>query len=283
MHDRSEASGLQIAFLTLAINLMSIPVGKWIIEALDAAWARDVMPRILTLLSGAIVIAAFPAARHRALAYLRQPIAAARHTEVLVAAAAGVLIPFAVVGAMTAWSLAAHGFGVLASGTGSQQWADGQLGRSFSKDGLLLLFAAVVIAPLVEELVFRGFLFDAWQRRWGWHVSALLTSTVFGLYHALFLNAFLASIVFICVLRRSGSLLAPIIVHAFGNLALWYPVLGRFVFPQATAGGNAWIAWVPHMVAVATLLVVLPAYIFLASKKPAPRSAAPVPENEIPA
>ena len=60
----------------------------------------------------------------------------------------------------------------------------------------------------------------------------VLTSTLFGLYHPVFWAAFTSSIVFVCLFRRTGSLWASIIVHAFFNLMLWYPLVGQFVFPS---------------------------------------------------
>ena len=133
----------------------------------------------------------------------------------------------------------------------------------------LLLVVAVLLAPLVEELVFRGFLFDAWQRRWGWLASAVLTSAVFAVYHRLFANAFLGSLVFICVLRRTGSLWTAIIAHAVSNLLLWYPLLGQFVLPGLADRGELPFVWLPHMVALPLTIALLPIYLALAGKRPA--------------
>jgi membrane protease YdiL (CAAX protease family) len=283
MHDRSEASGLQIAFLTLAIALLSAPLARWILQAVGLTWGKDTMPRLLTLSCGAIVVAAFPAARRRALSYFRQPIRNADNREVAAVALANLLVPFAVLGALVIWHAATWGASAFESNAVSAKWIEEQSIRSCSREGLLLLFTGVLVAPVVEELVFRGFLFDAWQRRWGWLVSAVLTSTVFALYHHLFLNAFVISLVFICVLRRTGSLRAPMIVHAVGNLLLWYPLVGHFVFPQAAPGPDAWHVWLPHMIALASVLFLLPAYLFLASTRPAAKMPASVVENGNPA
>src|SRR5205814_774170 len=102
-----------------------------------------------------------------------------------------------------------------------------ELQRAFSKQAIFVnLVLGAWIAPIVEEVVFRGLLYRTWERRWGWLPSALLVSALFGLYHPVFWNAFASSIVFICVLRRAGSIWAPIAVHGFSNAMLWYPFAG---------------------------------------------------------
>ena len=80
---------------------------------------------------------------------------------------------------------------------------------------------AVVLAPVIEECLFRGVFFtvlrDAGFRRLGLVVSGV----VFGAIH-LNLTAFLPLTVFGLVqallYERSGSLLTPIVVHCLFNL-----------------------------------------------------------------
>jgi uncharacterized protein len=80
-----------------------------------------------------------------------------------------------------------------------------------------------VIAPIAEELLFRGYVFGAlrtWRGPW---VAAVLTGIVFGAIHVasapvVFLVPLGVLGFLLCLLRwRTGSLLPCIAVHAFNN------------------------------------------------------------------
>jgi membrane protease YdiL (CAAX protease family) len=93
---------------------------------------------------------------------------------------------------------------------------------------LTLTFASLVILPpLVEETIFRGFLFSG-LRRYGFALALLVTSALFALPHLLEtsdgkllwiagIDTFVLSVV-LCYLReRTGRLWAGIGVHALKN------------------------------------------------------------------
>jgi membrane protease YdiL (CAAX protease family) len=79
-----------------------------------------------------------------------------------------------------------------------------------------LLFSAVV-APLVEELVFRRTLFRAWRARWNPILALLASSVLFGVLHPLKLSSFLAAVTFALIYTRTRSLWASVLVHSLGN------------------------------------------------------------------
>lgn len=92
-------------------------------------------------------------------------------------------------------------------------------------DGIWLLVVTVVlIAPLLEEIVFRGLLFQVLRRRLGLWPGVLLSSLTFAIVHLelvdrpislaalLVLGAWLAG-----ALHRTGSLVVPITAHALFN------------------------------------------------------------------
>lgn len=87
----------------------------------------------------------------------------------------------------------------------------------------LAVVAAVVMAPIVEELVFRGLLFQSLHRRVGLWPAALLSSAFFTAVHIevtqpLYSGGlFLLGVLFALALVRSGSLLVPIAAHAVFN------------------------------------------------------------------
>jgi len=84
----------------------------------------------------------------------------------------------------------------------------------------LMTFAAVVAAPLCEELIFRGYLYPAAKKFAGPWVAAIFSGLIFAAAHGS-LAALLPLFVFGCLLafiyQKTGSLWAPISVHFFFN------------------------------------------------------------------
>jgi uncharacterized protein len=99
--------------------------------------------------------------------------------------------------------------------------------RELSTSGLLVFAVlAVAVAPVVEELLFRGLVLRGLMMRMGFWPAALLSSVVFGLLHVTAFDAsgvlVVASITLLglglCLLtRRTGRLGPAIGVHALHN------------------------------------------------------------------
>lgn len=83
-----------------------------------------------------------------------------------------------------------------------------------------VLLAGAVIAPLGEEIFFRGYVFTAVLRRYGLAPAFLTSSVLFALAH-LNLEAFvpilLIGVTFCYVYWRTGSLVPSMIAHAMNN------------------------------------------------------------------
>jgi len=87
----------------------------------------------------------------------------------------------------------------------------------------------VLAAPVVEELVFRGFLLGRWRTKFGGFVAISLSSLLFGVLHADMLGAVVFS-VFLCLIRiKYNSILAPILVH-IGNNAVGVGIMAVDIF-----------------------------------------------------
>jgi membrane protease YdiL (CAAX protease family) len=83
-------------------------------------------------------------------------------------------------------------------------------------------FLATVAAPFMEELIFRGFLFNALRRYAPVWVAAVVSGVLFGLSHgssSAWIPLAASGIVLAYVYHRSGSLTAAMISHAVFNLA----------------------------------------------------------------
>ena len=99
-------------------------------------------------------------------------------------------------------------------------------------DPWLILVPIVVLAPIAEEIFFRGVVFNALRReatrRWAYLGSALL----FGVIHlspVTLLPIFLLGLVLARVYERTGSLLAPMVLHAtFNGLSVAIALLVRY-------------------------------------------------------
>lgn len=95
--------------------------------------------------------------------------------------------------------------------------ADSQYPQLYSA---LMLFLLVIYAPLVEELIFRGFLLQRWATKWGIRKGLIASSLLFGVLHinnpvGLTLFGFVMGLLYV----RSRSLWIPIVCHSLNNLA----------------------------------------------------------------
>jgi membrane protease YdiL (CAAX protease family) len=76
--------------------------------------------------------------------------------------------------------------------------------------------AAVIVAPLCEEIVFRGYLYPAAKRFTGPATAMFCSALLFSLAHgslAMLLPLFLLGFAFAWIYERTGSLWAPIFAH----------------------------------------------------------------------
>jgi len=83
-----------------------------------------------------------------------------------------------------------------------------------------LLITGIVLAPLLEETIFRGFLFGGLRQRLGWGKAALISSAIFGAMHlslAAFIPTFTLGLLFTYLYQRSNSLWPGIILHTLIN------------------------------------------------------------------
>ncbi len=103
----------------------------------------------------------------------------------------------------------------------------------------LLLIAAAVVAPFVEELFFRGFLFGVYRRRQPLWVAYLVSSVLFTILHlepnrmnvtqmaGLSVGIFMLAVLLAWVYQHTDSLYPGMLAHAVNNatgLILFYAV-----------------------------------------------------------
>lgn len=88
----------------------------------------------------------------------------------------------------------------------------------------LLFLVGGLIAPIAEELYFRGLLYG-YLRRWGFWPALLLSTLVFTVLHQGALGTILpqavGGLVFATAYEIEKNLLVPIVIHALGNAAIF--------------------------------------------------------------
>lgn len=94
--------------------------------------------------------------------------------------------------------------------------------------GIMVLIVIIIGAPLVEELLFRGVLFEELNRIVSVKSTIILTALIFGLYHFNILqtpNTFFMGLVLAYVYYKTKTIKAPIIVHLTNNLLATMPFI----------------------------------------------------------
>lgn len=82
---------------------------------------------------------------------------------------------------------------------------------------VLTAIQVVIVAPVMEEIVFRGFLFTRWSVRWGPVRALVFTSVLFGALHLDPIGAFGFGAMMVILYVRTGTLLVPIAAHMLNN------------------------------------------------------------------
>ncbi len=99
-------------------------------------------------------------------------------------------------------------------------------------DPLILVVALVLLAPVAEEIFFRGVVYNAWLREYGPTRALVGSAVLFGFIHGsafLFAPIVALGVVLALVYRSTGSLPAAIALHAgFNAITVGLGLLVRF-------------------------------------------------------
>ncbi len=86
--------------------------------------------------------------------------------------------------------------------------------------GALAIVATALVAPVVEEVIFRGLVYTRLQRALPGWLAVVLSAAIFGVCHGelvWFTYAFLLGTVFALVVRATGSILPGMLMHVAFN------------------------------------------------------------------
>ncbi len=99
-------------------------------------------------------------------------------------------------------------------------------------DRIIALVALVILPPLGEETLMRGYLYSGLRSRLKFWPAMLITSLLFGAAHlstgvsgalwAAGVDTFILSAVLVTLRERTGALYAPIMVHGLNNLVAFF-------------------------------------------------------------
>lgn len=117
--------------------------------------------------------------------------------------------------------------------------------------GAWSILSVVVCAPLFEEMLFRGLVFESCRERFGGGGAVLISALLFGLIHVVpvqVINAFVVGIILGFIYLRTRSLANVILLHAVNN-ALAYLTMGLEVDTIRELIPQAWLYWTIYGVA----------------------------------
>ena len=111
-----------------------------------------------------------------------------------------------------------------------KEWIEAYTTGSASLDGSLMSWiSAVLVAPVVEEILFRGLIYTRLKKGMPMVVAAVLTSLLFGLMHGTIiwiLYAFVLGMIMTWIFERYQSLVANIIFHlSFNAMGMLLPMI----------------------------------------------------------
>lgn len=103
----------------------------------------------------------------------------------------------------------------------------------FKETAILFIVMAVLVAPLAEETLFRGYLYPMFARWFGVIPSIIVTGTLFGLMHgpqlgdakSLILIMSMVGIIFTAARARTGSVFASYLMHLGYNFLIGISLL----------------------------------------------------------
>ncbi|MGB7977693.1 MAG: type II CAAX endopeptidase family protein [Chlamydiales bacterium] len=108
---------------------------------------------------------------------------------------------------------------------------------------ILAVLSIIILAPLIEETLFRGFLQTYIRQHLGRRQAILITSACFSLFHysagqglgniSIILSLFILSLFLGFLYEKQGSLFAPMILHSLFNTV---SVINLYLFGGFTTG-----------------------------------------------
>lgn len=264
------ASAWQIAFLVFALQFFAMLAASTLAPRLGWPGAElELLGRLMTFGAASAILFGIPSIRRHCLQLLHTP-GRAGSGEIALAIATKVAVPFALAGLAVLGAVLSTDESMAQARLRTVDPAEAWRWLLTPAGLVTTMLLSWLVGPFVEEIVFRGLLQPAFERAWGWALGSLLNGLVFALMHPThFVAAAVGSVVMACVWRRTRSLRDCIVVHVGYNIAISWPLLGQWLFAQPQRPLLELSQWVPHFIALAVVVVALPAWVWAAIRRPA--------------
>ena len=109
------------------------------------------------------------------------------------------------------------------------EWFDADLAWGSLPEVMVSLLEFIVLAPIFEEVAFRGVLFGTLRKKFSWGWSAVLSAGIFALAHGYgvlgFISVFWSGMLWAWIYEKTGSLLPSMFAHAANNLLVCLSIL----------------------------------------------------------
>ena len=113
----------------------------------------------------------------------------------------------------------------------------------------------VIMAPIVEEFLFRGVILHRFTVKWGIKWAVLASSIIFGFLHSDIIGAFIFALVMCILYIKTACILVPILAHMINNLLAYGTQILSTFGPQNT--------FASHNLGLAALLLLISVVIIL--------------------
>lgn len=137
----------------------------------------------------------------------------------------------------------------------------------YQQDIVGIVLAIGVVAPVVEELVFRGVILSGLETKYGSAKAVMISSLLFGLIHVFpwsIINAFLLGLIFAWLKLQTRSLVACMIAHSLYNcLPLLLTRFGSLDVRGYTTMPGETVEFQPLWFDVAGILLVLVGFFWI--------------------
>lgn len=123
--------------------------------------------------------------------------------------------------------------------------------------GVWAVLSVVVCAPVLEEILFRGLIFESCRERFGGGGAVLISALLFGLVHGVpvqIINAFVVGIILGFIYLRTRSLASVMLLHAINN-GIAYLTMGLEVDTMRELIKADWLYWTIYAVAAVVFVL----------------------------
>ncbi|XZM35290.1 lysostaphin resistance A-like protein (plasmid) [Clostridium perfringens] len=121
----------------------------------------------------------------------------------------------------------------------------------------------VLLAPILEELIFRGVLLNRLHKWFNTTISIIISSMLFGILHDDIIGAFIFGICMCILYLKTKNILVPIYVHFFNNLISELPEIFSLFLPNNTSFQEINMKFSPYFIKIWSLILIITSGSFL--------------------